>query len=374
MLKAVSPRKIGWETYINLVWLIFLVYQPLFDDSSSYRDWLLILVIIALFVPLYLWTVKQRLPKARWGLVAILLLGLMFAPFNSGAAGLFIYAASGAAYVFRWRTASWWIGVAFCCGVIAALLSPILYPYNVLSFLPSILMTLVIGGFSLFHAERGRAEVKLHMANEEIEHLATIAERERIARDLHDVLGHTLSVIALKSELANRLLGQDLIRARREMEEVERISRDALSEVRSAVTGYRSKGLTAEVAHAKLALESAGVSFTYQNNAKELTPLQESTLSLVVREAVTNIIRHAKATRCAIMLREEDNVLTLELADNGQGFKNSEGSGLTGMRERVQALGGTFGLESVSGVRLRVVLPKQQEKLVMPVLKEVTSS
>jgi two-component system, NarL family, sensor histidine kinase DesK len=363
MFRIPSRKKVSWDIYVNLVWLVFLVYQPLFTDSSTYRDWLLVLVILVCFLTVYFWTVRQSVKKHKVrvisGLTALLALGLVFSTFNAGSSSFFIYAASLSAYSFRWRTALWWVAAAFCCSVSAAFMSQIPFPYNLISFLPTILMSLIIGGLSVFRAEQGRAEVKLQMANEEIERLATIAERERIARDLHDVLGRTLSVIALKSELANRLLEHQPLKAKQEMQDVERISRQALSEVRSAVTGYRSKGLTAEAAQAKLALESAGVSFAYQNNTTNLTPLQESTLSLVIREAVTNMIRHAKATRCAITLGENEDELTLEIADNGQGFKGEEGSGLSGMRERVQALGGSLTLESVHGVRLGVSLPKQ---------------
>jgi two-component system, NarL family, sensor histidine kinase DesK len=260
MAKAVTSKRITWEVYINLVWLVFLVYQPLFDDSSSYRDWLLIVLIIACFIPLYLWTVAQsrqrRISRVKVGLVSLLGLGLVFTPFNPGSSSFFIYTASVAAYAFRWRVALRWVFAAFVACVVTMFLSSIPWPYNIISFLPTILMTLIIGGLSVFRAEQGRAEVKLQMANDEIERLATIAERERIARDLHDVLGHTLSMIALKSELANKLLEHNPLKAKQEMQEVGRISREALSEVRSAVTGYRSKGLTAEIAHAKLALES----------------------------------------------------------------------------------------------------------------------
>jgi two-component system, NarL family, sensor histidine kinase DesK len=375
MFRPTSGKKWSWEIYINLVWLVFLVYQPLFDDSSSYRDWLLIAFIVVCFLVVYFWTIRQSMQKRKArvavGLAALLGSGLIFANMNAGASSFFIYAASVSAYAFRWRTALWWVVAAFGCSVIAALLSPVPFPYNLVSFLPTILMCLIIGGLSVFRAEQGRAEVKLQMANEEIERLATIAERERIARDLHDVLGHTLSVIALKSELANKLLEQNPSRAKEEMQDVERISREALSEVRSAVTGYRAKGLTSEVAHAKLALESAGVSFAYQNTATQLSSLQESTLSLVIREAVTNIIRHSKATRCAISLTETENDLTLEIADNGQGCKGEEGSGLSGMRERVQALGGNLKLGSVGGLRLRVTLPKQLSQQPLANLQEI---
>jgi two-component system, NarL family, sensor histidine kinase DesK len=375
MFRPAPGKKLSWDIYVNLVWLVFLVYQPLFDDESGYRDWLLIPLIIACFIPLYFWTIHQsrqrRLTNVTVGLASLLLVGLFFTRLNLGASNFFIYAASLAAYGFRWRVALRWVIAAFVFSIVAAVFSAIPWPYSLVSFLPSILMTLVIGGLSVFRAEQGRSDIKLQMANEEIERLATIAERERIARDLHDVLGHTLSIIALKSELANRLLEKNPSKAKEEMQDVERISREALSEVRSAVTGYRSKGLTAEVAHAKLALESAGVSFAYHATATGLSSFQESTLSLVIREAVTNIIRHAHATRCAITLSENNDALTLEIADNGQGCKGEEGSGLSGMRERVQALGGSLTLESFNGLRLRVSLPKQGIKQMLSRAQEL---
>ena len=118
---------------------------------------------------------------------------------------------------------------------------------------------MLIGSGNTFLAERNRMNRKLTKANEEIENLAKVAERERIARDLHDVLGHTLSVITLKSELAGKLIDRDPEGAGREIREVETISRQALSDVRDAIRGYRSKGLVAELAHAKATLETAGV-------------------------------------------------------------------------------------------------------------------
>src|SRR5208337_3051105 len=138
------------------------------------------------------------------------------------------------------------------------------------------------------------ASKKLRQAQGEVEHLAKVAERERIARDLHDVLGHTLSLITLKSELAGKLIDRDPERAGKEIREVEQISRQALTDVRDAIRGYRSQGLVAELAQAKSTLETAGL--TVQCDAAttvKLPAVQESVLSLAVREAVTNVVRHA---------------------------------------------------------------------------------
>ena len=192
--------------------------------------------------------------------------------------------------------------------------------------------------------------------------LIAVAERERIARDLHDVLGHTLSVIVLKAELAGRLMGRDDVRAAAEIADVERTARTALAEVREAIGGYRSKGLTAEVEQARLTLDAAGVALECESRPPSLRPNEETVLSLAVREAVTNIVRHAAATRCVMRFeRTLDGFDALLVEDNGSGAEgqsaNREGNGLRGMRERVQALGGRFRVERDQGTRLIVELP-----------------
>ena len=160
---------------------------------------------------------------------------------------------------------------------------------------------------------------KLRVANDEIEHLAKVAERERIARDLHDVLGHTLSLITLKSELARKLVDRDPERAKQEMQDVENASRAALADVREAIRGYRSDGIFAELARARAALETAGVSVECDTDLVQLSPEQESVLSLALREAVTNVVRHAEARRCNVTLKRDDSLCTLEVADDGRG-------------------------------------------------------
>ena len=194
--------------------------------------------------------------------------------------------------------------------------------------------------------------------NEEIEHLAKVAERERIARDLHDVLGHTLSVITLKSELAGKLMERDPERAGKEIRVVEQISRQALSDVRDAIRGYRTKGLAAEMAQAKATLETAGLSVQCDAaTTMQLPPVQESVLSLALREAVTNVVRHARATSCRMRIEQQNGNCRLEVADDGQGFVSLEGNGLRGMRERVEMLGGTLERRNKSGTTLTITLP-----------------
>jgi two-component system sensor histidine kinase DesK len=167
-----------------------------------------------------------------------------------------------------------------------------------------------------------------------------------------------LSVITLKSELAGKLIDRDPQRAGKEIREVEEISRQALSEVRDAIRGYRSKGLAAELAQAKSTLETAGVAVQCDAATTIKIPaMQESVLSLVVREAVTNVVRHAQAHTCRMRLDQQNGSCLLEIQDDGRGGFSNEGNGLRGMRERVEMLGGTLDRETSSGTRLTITLP-----------------
>jgi two-component system sensor histidine kinase DesK len=225
----------------------------------------------------------------------------------------------------------------------------------------SALFPIFIGAGNMFFAERNRMNRKLRRAHEEVENLAKVAERERIARDLHDVLGHTLSVITLKSELAGKLIDRDPERAGKEIREVESISRQALADVRDAIRGYRSRGLAAELAQAKSTLETAGL--TVQCDAAttvKLPAVQESVLSLAVREAVTNVVRHARARTCRMRLEQQNGSCRLEIQDDGLGGSNGEGNGLRGMRERVEMLGGTLLRETRAGTKLTITLPTKE--------------
>jgi two-component system sensor histidine kinase DesK len=141
------------------------------------------------------------------------------------------------------------------------------------------------------------------------------------------------------------------------MQDVENTSRAALADVREAIRGYRSEGLFAELARARAALETAGVTLQANTVPLELSPAQESVLALALREAVTNVVRHAEAQKCEVLLIKEKTLCRLEIADDGVGCHAPEGSGLRGMRERLQAIGGSLERVSGRGTRLVIQLP-----------------
>jgi two-component system, NarL family, sensor histidine kinase DesK len=366
-LPAIEPRPIAaasghalllegqWRP-INLIWLIYSVFffiEPIQDNTR--RAWLIFAAVYAGFLAIYVLLISVRSARARGGLlVALALLGIGYYPLNAGAGGMLIYVAA----LIPFMTES--VELAGAVITLAALvnvtegsmlhLSP--WSWGMMAFLAA-----GVGAGNLVSALRIRANKRLGLAQDQIEHLAQVAERERIARDLHDVLGHTLSVVVLKSELAGKLMASDAERARSEIGEVERIARQALAEVREAIGGYRAEGLAAEIARARRTLDAAGVSLDCQAEGVRLQPSHDSVLSLVLREAVTNILRHAGASRCRLELAADAGRTVLRVEDNGRGAIGREGNGLRGMRERIEALGGRLEIDSRQGTRLTAEIP-----------------
>jgi two-component system sensor histidine kinase DesK len=347
----------GWGPLFWVVYLGFFFIDPVMSHAGP-RIWLLDLAGVVVFLVLYFGIFALERPNPWVHVGGMVVLGLLFQPINGGACTFFIYAASMLPFCVDSKGKAV-LGLV-TIGGIGAIECLFLHSNGWILF-DSALFPVILGAGNIFFAERNRMNRKLRKAHEEIEHLATVAERERIARDLHDVLGHTLSVITLKSELAGKLLDRDPKRAGKEIREVEEISRQALSDVRDAIRGYRSRGIAAELAQAKSTLETAGV--TVQCDAAttlKLPAMQESVLSLAVREAVTNVVRHAQARTCRMRLDQQNGSCRLEIQDDGRGISNGEGNGLRGMRERVEMLGGTLNRSTESGTTLTIILPLKE--------------
>ncbi len=344
----------GWSPLLWVIYLGFFFIQP-FAEHVSRKLWLFDLAGAAVFLVLYFGMFALENPQVYVHIGGMVLLGLLLQPINNGACTFFIFAAAMWPFCVNTNTAAV-IGL-FSIGGIAAI-EGLFLKLNPWTLFFSALFPIFIGAGNTFFAERNRINRKLRKASEEIEHLAKVAERERIARDLHDVLGHTLSVITLKSELAGKLIDRDPQRAGKEIREVEQISRQALSDVRDAIRGYRSQGLVAELAQAKTTLETAGLNVQCDAaSTVKLPAMQESVLSLAVREAVTNVVRHARARSCRMRLEQQNGSCRLEIHDDGLGGSNGEGNGLRGMRERVEMLGGTLSRSSEAGTTLTITLP-----------------
>jgi len=247
----------------------------------------------------------------------------------------------------------------------------------VLFWIPA--MTVILG--IVINVERvgHEKDAALKLSHDEVRRLAALAERERIGRDLHDLLGHTLSLVALKSELAGRLVDSDAAAARRELVEVGRVAREALAQVRSAVTGIRAAGIAAELASARLLLELDGVAFRYALAPVALPSTLETVLAMTLREAVTNIQRHARAQSASATFDVVGGGIVLRVIDDGRGGTITPGNGLCGMRERIEALGGELRVDSIAtrGTTVEASLPlpagRQRDDAVSPDMKSAAA-
>jgi two-component system sensor histidine kinase DesK len=347
-------KKHDLGSYVWLAYSVFFFIEPILRNSPKY--WLQQAPVYAVFLALYVAYIQFEARTARlWIVAAIFVLGAGSIPFNVGGSSFFIYVA--ALLPFCVESAAVLIGVMLL-EVAVLVLENHIFPGNPFNYAITGFFAMVVGASNLFVAQGKRADAKLRRAQAENAALAALAERERIARDLHDVLGHTLSLIVLKAELAGRLMGRDDARAAAEIADVERTARTALAEVREAIGGYRAKGLRAEVDQARMTLDAAGVKLECESAPPELKAREETVLALAVREAVTNIVRHAHAARCTIRFATTpDGFCSLEVADDGAAATVREGNGLRGMRERVQELGGRFRIEAEGGTRLVIELP-----------------
>lgn len=198
---------------------------------------------------------------------------------------------------------------------------------------------------------------KLNLANEEIAHLSKNEERQRISRDLHDTLGHTLSLITLKSELAEKLIVKNPDRAIQEVKDIQATSRAALKQVRELVSGMNRVTIRDELANAKQILAAAGMVLEVKGDMDKAisAPLVDNIMGMCLREAVTNVVKHSKAKRCTVAWGEEAGSYILKVMDKGDGVNIENGnddlskSGLNGMRERLKLVDGELQFESVNG-------------------------
>lgn len=352
----------SWTPYVWLIYLSLYVSYPVVVGVHGWR-WLAHAAGLIAFLALYFrgfWVDgSQRLPI----LVAIVGLGVVLTPINPGASTFFIYASSFVGGARTGRAAAAWVAGITAVGAVTAWLQH--WPPAIT--VATLALTPVIGAVNVNYAEMRRRDASLRLAQEEITRLGAIAERERIGRDLHDLLGHTLSVIVLKAELASKLMARDQARAAEELAEVERVSREALTEVRKAVHGFQNTSLGDEVVRARGLLETAGVrpygELAASTGGQEalvagLAPPVERALAFVLREAVTNVVRHARATRCRLSLLRDGDRVRLEVEDDGIGGETVDGSGLQGMRDRLREVNGWLERDGRKGTLIRATVPQ----------------
>jgi len=347
-------RTHGWAPYAWLVFLALVFFQPILDQHATGRSWLITISATLVFLALYFAIFRVSKPWAYLVLASMAALGLGLGHINPGSSVFLIFTASFLAWVFE-KPKTVFLLLAILVLLLA--LEAYFFHSDPGFWATSMVVTVGVGLSNVHFAEKSRADKKLLLAQKEIEDLAKVAERERIARDLHDVLGHTLTLIVVKSTLAGKLLDNEPRKAKAEIADIARVSRDAMAEIRNTLRGYSSYKLREEIERARLALESAGVSVEMQSMELPLSPAQESVAALIMREAVTNVVRHAHARHCRLRVARNNGNCVLEIRDDGRGGLNAYGNGVRGMRERVEALGGTLVHDTSSGTDLTFEFP-----------------
>ena len=354
---AVRRGKSPWIDSVHLLWSVWVFITPLFNGGYTWKWVWITCATYPVFLLLYAMTLLAPRRASQFYALGMAALGIALLPAYPGGFSYFIFGCvmlrtGNTRFIVRHMLRLLllnvvFVGVAWRVG----------YPWQALIWVP--IMTLIIGIIVNVERINQEKDAALKLSHDEVRRLAALAERERIGRDLHDLLGHTLSLVALKSELAGKLIGRDPDAACREIAEVTRVARDALTQVRSAVTGIRAAGLAAELASARLLLESDAIAFQYTLAPIALPQALEIVLAMTVREAVTNIQRHARAQYAEVALLMEGDDVVLRVDDDGRGGAIAPGNGLCGMRERIEALGGRLRVDSAPkrGTRIEARLP-----------------
>jgi two-component system sensor histidine kinase DesK len=362
-LSPFASRSRRWRwSLVGLFWLVFLA--PAINDTlhSDHRVALkaATLLCFVLFISVYLLsvplTVFRRMddPVRYLSPVAALVLGLLTLPVaGEQGLGTFVYVAVVAVGLLPTRIA---IGFAASVAALATVLTLTVpgWSRDPASLLFSIgLATVATAAF----VRLIRRNAELALAREDLAHLAVEQERARFARDLHDLLGHSLTVITVKAELAGRLMTRDAGKAAVEVADIERLAREALADVRATVAGYREVTLAAELSSARSALDAAGIAAELPLALDEVPGDRRELFGWVVREGVTNVVRHSRAQRVRVQVSRT----TVEVVDDGSGGAAGAvgGHGLEGLRERLVEAGGRLeaGPLDSGGFRLFAEVP-----------------
>jgi two-component system sensor histidine kinase DesK len=358
-----APRGLArlrtWN-WVYLGYLLFVPAQPYFSPHPAWWEWPLALGVCAVTIVLFAvqWL---RGPAARhvWtAIVPMAVLGALTTPFNTNASVLFVYASAVVGDTLSWRKARLWFAALTILNSAAAAVSRVPMPYRLWGFVSASALIWVVGLLELRQRDRQDEWDYQRLRTTQVELLATLAERERIARDLHDLLGHSLTAVLMRAQLTQELAAADPERARAEAAEIERNAREALTAVRSTVTGWRQATIRSELDVARRALAGTGVSLSAElEDDVVLVTSVEHDLGLALREAVTNVARHAQASHCRIRLDADGERVRLVIADDGIGGSAPEGTGLTGLRERIAKLGGTVQRACSNGTTLTITVP-----------------
>jgi two-component system, NarL family, sensor histidine kinase DesK len=342
-------KRVPWGYLVWTLPLAYVFWTP-YQQRAGWFEWTATTVILAVVLALFLAALTYEYRRVAAGIcVALLLIAIGFLAYRPSGA---LYFPVAAAFVAAAVGGS--IGVSMTIVSAIAVLFGAEWCMLYLDGSQGAVLPLIVAAQIFISGIGGTVAVR---QARELQRRDKASERERIAKDLHDVLGQSLASLALKAELARRVFHTDPKRALLEIGDVERIARQGLEEVRGAIHGYYAGDIYAELERAESLLKAADVNVERRCEHLEMQPAEERVLALIVREAVTNVLRHSQAKACRLALFRSEDAYRLEISDNGRGGKHEEGIGMRSIRTRAEALGGTAVWSSAIGTQLSVNLP-----------------
>lgn len=361
---GIFPKQFGFFPYIFLVYVLFPVNYLLAETGTKQIiGFGLVLLFLITYRQLYFTTGKRAFTYWLTVQMSIIFIFSCFYDLNHIFLGFF-----PANFIGYYREKVKFKRAFF--SLIAVLLAPFVYHFlmgnihftkDILYFVP-FLVIMFISPFGIRSMNRRmELEQKLAKANQHIEELVKREERVRIARDLHDTLGHTLSLLTLKSQLVQRLVAVDTDRARQEAREMEVTSRTALKQVRELVSDMRTTTIAEEVLQVQQILRAAEITFEYNGSSdfSLIPPVTQNIVSMCIREAATNVVKHSKATHCSISISQSTEKMDISIHDDGMGVEKNKafGNGLRGMEERLTLIDGGLELKNHHGATLIITVP-----------------
>lgn len=348
-----TEDKFSWIYLVNLV---FYFIPIVLNDMPAWKIGLSLLILIP-FIYCYFWAYRSPKDKAIYPILSMIAIGSLITPINPGSLSLFTFASFFVGFYYPLKRAL----LGFLALIMLLVLLNLVIGFNYYYFVGY--GSMLIASIGLIGIARRKQVENLsseRRSQAEISQLATMLERERIARDLHDIMGHNLSSISLKAELAEKLLERnEIAQAQVQLKELNEIARGSLSQIRQTVSGYKHKGLTSSVMLLCQTLRDKGLSVSLEGDIPQLTPQVETQIILSLTELCNNVIRHSQADLCAIRFTESATEICINVTDNGKTDTIEEGNGLSGIKERLTEFQGSLDYSLNQECRFSITLPKQ---------------
>lgn len=331
-----------------------------FIEPMTMTKWLMQISAFAVFLMAYF--IGFNIPKLTLPCaICMVILSFLVAPYNYGANTFAIYACSFFAYYQPPKRALFFIAMT----LLSLLVTTLMHQLHLIFFFGvSAVMIFGLSFSGMIDRQRLQHQQREQHSQNEIMRLAKVAERERISQDLHDVIGHSLTGIYLKAQLTLKRLEQgDQQAAKEQCIAVAQLAQSALKEIRATLADMKKQSLADELDAQQTFLASLEIEFQYHLPKEQLTtPAIESDLLLIVRELITNTLRHAQASKVRVTLTINNNAVQLNYSDNGNGMKSHDesdfGNGLQGIRQRVHQRGGAFDIHNNAGLHINLTLPR----------------